>query len=124
MSNHRDHNDNQQDHQEHNQRDHQRGAPNTQFLDLEISKVLFSDAQQTTREAFHELLKEAAKEELKAKFGEQIQALASLAVDEFIHNTAANLAIESRIQQRQQDQRSFEERLRTLFQNDSGTKSE
>ena len=55
----------------HDEDDRQRGSGDTRFLDLEISKVLYNEAEGVTREAFRELLKDAAKERLRERFGDR-----------------------------------------------------
>ncbi len=92
----------------------QRGGA-TNFLDLEISKVLFDEAEGITREAFRELLKEAAKRHWQARMGEQIDALAKLAVDELISDVEANLEIEARIAARKQAREGLEARIDAIL---------
>ena len=94
-----------------------RGGPgtDTRFLQLEMSQVLYAEAEEVARPAFRELLREAAKERLRERFGEEITALAQLAVDEMLTDVQASFEIEARIQQNQEERRPPRERLRELL---------
>lgn len=106
----------------HEQGEHEHGGqgqggngPDTRFLDLELSKVLFDEAESITRKAFRELLEEAAKQHLRERWGERIQALAVLAVDELIADAEANLEIEARIAARNQARENLEDRVAAIL---------
>lgn len=91
------------------------GRGDSQFLQLEISQVLFSEAEKVARPAFRELLLEAAKEQLRARFGDRIEALAKLAVDELLKEVDSSLEIEARIQRHQEERAPVRDRLREIF---------
>ena len=91
------------------------GPAAANFLDLEISKVLFSEAEGITRAAFKELLKDAAKERLRERFGERIRTIAHLAVDELMEDVLANLTIEAKIRERNEKRRDLEGRVRSIL---------
>src|SRR5436309_3118986 len=91
------------------------GRGDTRFLQLEMSQVLYADAEEVTRPAFRELLREAAKDRLRERFGEEITTLAQLAVDELLNGMQASFEIEGRVQQHGEERRPPEERLRELF---------
>ena len=110
MSHHHDHHD-----------DHD-GGPDTDFLDLEMSKVLYDEARRVTREAYRELLKEAAKRQLGELWGERIEALAKLAVDELLADTEANLEIEAKIAARNEAKDGIEREVESIL--DGGGDSE
>jgi hypothetical protein len=95
--------------------DHGHGGPDTSFLDLEMSKVLYSEAETVTREAYRELLKEAAKRHLEARWGDRISALAKLAVDELIDDAEASLAIEAQIEARNHSRQAVEDRVSEIM---------
>lgn len=103
--------------------DHEGEAPNQQsesrndtgFLDLEISKVLFGEAESVTRDAFRELLKEAAKRRWQERFGDKIEAMARLAVDQLIDEIEANLRIEASIAERARNKVSVHDAVRALL---------
>ncbi|EDM75624.1 hypothetical protein PPSIR1_00235 [Plesiocystis pacifica SIR-1] len=97
------------------------GGGNTDFLDLEISKVLYSEAEGVTREAFRELLKDAAKRQWQARFGDQIDALAKLAVDELLADVTTNLEIEAKIAARQAAREGVDAKVSALLGGDSGS---
>lgn len=109
MSHHDDH-----DH-DHDRRDPNRGGPNTGFLDLELSKVLYSEAESVTRVAFRELLKDAAKRRLQERWGERIEQLANLAIDELLADAEANLEIEATIAGRTRAHRAVEDRVAEIL---------
>ncbi len=90
-----------------------KGGP--EFLDLELSKVLLSEAESVTREAFRELLKDAAKARFRERYGKEIEALANLAVDELLADMTTNLAIEAQIADRQTGREQLQQRLRACF---------
>lgn len=113
------------DHRHHEHRGHggrddrgggDRGAgPDTRFLQLEMSRVLYGEAEGVTRTAFRELLTEAAKGRLRERFGDEIQGLAELAVDELLADVRASLQVEAGIQSRQRDAAAVRDRLRRIF---------
>ena len=120
MSDHHHHDD---DHQHGN--DHKgdgesqsKGAADSEFLDLEISKVLYGEAEDVTREALRDLLKDAAKELLRERFGDRIDALAGLAIDELLADVEANIAIEGRIAERAEAREGLDKRARKIVHGD------
>jgi hypothetical protein len=90
-------------------------GPDTRFLQLELSQVLYTEAEAVTRPAFRELLQEAAKVQLRERFGREITALAQLAVDELMDGVQASFEIEARIQHHNEERHPHSERLRELF---------
>lgn len=94
------------------------GPPGTDFLDLEISQVLYSEAAGVARDAFRELLKEAVKARLKERFGSKIDALAKIAADELADDVETNLSIEALINARKQARRGREEAIRRALGQD------
>lgn len=95
-------------------RDGREGGADTRFLQLELSQVLYAEAESVTKQAFRELLVEAAKERWRERFGDKITQLAQLAVDELMKDMRSSLEIEARIQERNQD-RGTQDRLRAIF---------
>jgi hypothetical protein len=91
------------------------GSADTRFLDLEISKVMYNEAEGVTRDAFRELLKDAAKDRFRQLYGKQIEELARLAVDELFTDLEANLEIEARIVERTEKQAELAERVRAAL---------
>ena len=87
----------------------------TRFLQLEMSQVLYSEAEAVARPAFRDLLLEAAKNRLRERFGEEITALANLAVDDFLKGVAASFEVEARIQRHNGEGHQPNERLQELF---------
>ena len=91
------------------------GGSDTRFLQLEMSQVLYGEAESVTRQAFRELLVEAAKTRFRERFGAKIAGLAQLAVDELMHDVRSSLDIEARIQERNQERSRTKDRLREIF---------
>jgi len=75
-------------------------GPDTRFLQLEMSRVLYAEAEGVTKQAFRELLLDAAKARLRERFGETITRLAELATDELLADIEASLDVEDQIQRR------------------------
>ena len=94
------------------------GPPGSEFLDLEISQVLYGEAAGVARDAFRELLKEAVKARLKERFGSKIDALAKIAADELADDVETNLSIEALINTRKQARRGREEAIRRALGQD------
>jgi hypothetical protein len=74
----------------------------TRFLQLEMSRVLYAEAEGVTKQAFRELLLEGAKARLRDRFGETITRLAELATDELLADIEASLDVEEQIQRRRE----------------------
>src|SRR5690242_14251215 len=87
----------------------------TRFLQLEMSRVLYSEAEAVARPAFRDLLLEAAKKRLRERFGEEITALANLAVDDLLKGVQASFEIEAQIRRHNDEQREPNEQLREIF---------
>ena len=91
------------------------GGPDTRFLQLEMSQVLYTEAEEIARPALRELLLEAAKDRLRERFGDKITQLAQLAVDDLLRGVEASLEVEARIREHQGEPRDPSERLREVF---------
>ncbi|MBI3783159.1 MAG: hypothetical protein HY270_07145 [Deltaproteobacteria bacterium] len=107
------------DHGHDGERCEQDGGGDTRGLQLEMSQVLHSEAESVTREAFRQLLLDAAKERWRERFGDKITALANLAVDELMEDMLYSLDVERRIQQRNEDRADPNDQLHAIFA-DSG----
>jgi len=92
-----------------------RPGGDTRFLQLEMSQVMYAEAEAVARPAFRALLREAAKGRLRERFGEEITALAQLAVDELLKDVQASFEIEAQIQGYNEERRPPRERLREVF---------
>jgi len=96
--------------------DQGRGGPEgTQFLDLEISRVLFGEAENLAREAVRDLLRESLRDRLRERLGTRLEALAHVAADALAEEVEANLGIESIIRDQSAKKRDIEERLRAAL---------
>jgi hypothetical protein len=91
------------------------GPEGTDFLDLEISKVILGEAESMTRQVYGELLREAIRERLRERLGDQITAVGRLAADILADDIEANLGIERLIEQRKGERREVDSRLRAIF---------
>jgi hypothetical protein len=80
-----------------------------------MSQVLYGEAEAVAKQAFRELLVEAAKARLRELFGDKIAGLAQLAVDELMKDVRSSLDIEARIQERNQDGGRTKDRVRDIF---------
>lgn len=92
-----------------------RSGSDTRFLQLEISEVLYSEAESISRPAVREVLLEEAKLRVRERFGTQLTALARLAVDDLLDGAFASLEIEGRIQEQRSASGQSRERLRTIL---------
>lgn len=90
-------------------------GPDTRFLQLEMSQVLYAEAESVTRDALRALLLEAAKARLRERFGNRIAGLAELAADELMADIVASLNIEARIDHRRREGGRLRERLSDIF---------
>ena len=104
--------------------DHDGGGPReTEFLDLEISKVLASLASGLARRAADELILDAIKVRLRERMGDRIDALARTAADELVDDVEANLDIEARIAARGDARRAAKGKVETLAKRPARTKN-
>jgi hypothetical protein len=90
-------------------------GPDTRFLDFELHKVMFSEAESIVREAYRELLKDAVKQRLQMRWGARIKALAELAADEAMNDADANFEIQAKIEARNAARRSIEDRIQAII---------
>jgi hypothetical protein len=94
----------------------ERGGPQgSEFLDLEISQVLLSEANRLARGAALDIVREAMRERLQERLGAKLEAVGRLAADELADDVEANLEIEARFVRRREQRESLEERLRAIF---------
>jgi hypothetical protein len=98
-------------------------GPDTRFLDFELHKVMYSEAESIVREAYRELLKDAVKQRLQTRWGARITALAELAADEAMADADANFEIQARIEARNAARRSLEDRIQAIIRDDGAAES-
>jgi len=91
------------------------GPQGTEFLELELSRMLLSRASEVAQEAAIELMREALKERLRERIGGELAAIGRLAADELADDVAANLEIEARIVARMQSAAGVHGRLRAAL---------
>jgi hypothetical protein len=76
------------------------GPEGTQFLQLEVSRWLESEARSRGDEVVRELLVSAIRARLEERLGERLRALGAAIADEIADDLEASLAIEQRIDAR------------------------
>jgi hypothetical protein len=84
------------------------GPPGTEFLDLELSKVLYGRAQSMSRSVAEEIIRDAIRARIKERLGPRLEAIGRLAADELIGDIEANLEIEATIAARREARRAME----------------
>lgn len=99
------------------------GGPDTRFLDFELHKVMYGEAESIVREAYRELLKDAVKQRLQTRWGARITALAELAADEAMADADASLDIQARIEARNAVRRGVEERILAIIRDDGAAQA-
>ena len=92
------------------------GPEGTEFLQLEISQVLYGDARSAAREAARDLLREAIRERLRQRVGDRLRAIGVLVADELADELETNVAIEQRIDAQRRRKEEIEEKLRAIFE--------
>jgi Arc/MetJ-type ribon-helix-helix transcriptional regulator len=102
-------------HEGHQRHHHHDGPPDTEFLDLEISKVAYAEASSLTREAVRTLLKNAIEARLRERLGPQLEEIGRIAADEMVDDMQANLAVEAGIAARRDGRQSTEARIREVL---------
>ena len=90
-------------------------AASPEFLQLEMSQVLYGEAASMTHDAFRELLYDAIVERLYERMGDRIEGLARLAADELADDVEANLAVEAKVSDRSQSRENLRARVRDVF---------
>ncbi|MFO0565767.1 MAG: hypothetical protein U0263_08895 [Polyangiaceae bacterium] len=76
---------------------HQHGPSGSEFLELELSRMLYSRASEVAKEVAVEILRDAVRERLRERIGDKLRAIGRLAADELAEDVAVNLEIEARI---------------------------
>jgi hypothetical protein len=99
------------------------GGPDTRFLDFELHKVMYGEAEAIVREAYRELLKDAVKQRLQVRWGARIRALAELAADEAMADADASFEIQARIEARNAARRSVEDRIQAIIRDDGASEA-
>ncbi|MCA9578720.1 MAG: hypothetical protein R3B40_15425 [Polyangiales bacterium] len=88
---------------------------NARFLDLEPSQMLKGEADHAARRAFRSLLEEAAKERLRERWGERIDGLARLAVDQYLSELDSSLGVEAILERQARATQTHASELADLF---------
>lgn len=88
---------------------------NARFLDLEPTQMLKGEADKVVPAAFRSLLEEAAKARLKERWGDRIEGLARLAVDQFLNELDSSLGVEAILERQARASQATESELADLF---------
>lgn len=108
--------DHDHEHDEHCHHDEPDDGPEgSEFLQLELSRMLAGQASELVKEAFGDLLREALREALHARLGDRIAGLADVIADDFAADIDANLAIEAALDGRRAAKAEVAERARQAF---------
>jgi hypothetical protein len=92
--------------------EHRHGPSGTEFLQLELSKVVHGEAGEIAVEAARAILRDAIEARLRERLGPRLEALGRIAADELADDVEANLDIEARIAARRDLRQSTEGRVR------------
>ncbi len=101
-----------------------RGPPDSAFLNLEMSRVMYAEAEQLAKEAGRELMRDAVKARLRERLGDRLDAIARLAADELADDILANLDIEAHIDERRRARQGLPGRLAEALRGDPAAGSE
>jgi hypothetical protein len=99
------------------------GPPETQFLDLEISSVLYGEADRLCREAARDLMREAIRQRLDERLGDHLREVGRIAADVLADDIETNLEIESLIVDRRAGRASIGERVREIMRSEASNAS-
>jgi hypothetical protein len=102
-------------HHDHHDGHHHGGPEGTEFLDLEMSKVIHGEAGSLAREAARSILRSAIEARLRERLGDKLEALGRLAADDLVADLEANLAIEATIASRREARSSADARVRDIM---------
>lgn len=101
----------------HGRRERGHGGPEgTEFLQLEISQMLYGDAREAARGAVGDLLREAIRERLRQRVGDRLRAIGVLVADELADELETNIAIEQRIDAQRRRKQDVADKLRAIFE--------
>lgn len=103
-----------------NDQERKEGGPppspkNARFLDLEPTQLLKGEADRAARSAFRALLEEAAKARLRERWGERIDGLARLAVDQYLNELDSSLGVEAILERQARATQATSSELADLF---------
>ena len=88
---------------------------NARFLDLEPTQMLKGEADQAARRALRALLEESAKARLRERWGDRIDGLARLAVDQYLNELDSSLGVEAILERQARASQATASELADLF---------
>jgi hypothetical protein len=97
------------------ERENEHGPADSEFLNLEMSKVVLSDAESLIAEAGRDILRAAIRERIEERFGDRLRAVGHLVADAAMDDLEANLSIESLIHANRNARRGLDERVREVL---------
>ncbi|MCA9633370.1 MAG: hypothetical protein KC766_37230 [Myxococcales bacterium] len=89
----------------------ERGPEDTEFLDLEPTRLLLGAASGVAKEVLVDLLRAAVRQRLEERLGEEIQRIGFAAADVLADDFEANRRIEAVLEDRRSSRKDLEERL-------------
>ncbi len=104
---HRRHHHDHHDHHRHDGGGDRRGPPESEWLQLEMSKVLQGSAEGMARAAAEEIIRDAIKARLRERLGPRLEAVGRLVADQLADDVEQNLDIEGRIGARSEARRAL-----------------
>jgi hypothetical protein len=94
------------------------GPEGTEFLDLEITRVLYGEAEKLARESVRDILRGALQARLRERLGARLEALARVAADALADEVETNLRIEELVRAQAAKKKDVEERVRAAMASD------
>lgn len=89
----------------------QRGPENTEFLDLEPTRMLLSLASGLSRSVAEDILRGAIRKRLEERLGPELERIGRVAADLLADDFEANLRIERAIEDHKSTRQNLEQRL-------------
>jgi hypothetical protein len=99
---------------DHGRHDHH-GPEGTEFLDLEISRVIHAEAGSLARDAVRSILRSAIEARLRERLGAKLEAIGRLVADDLADDVEANLGIEATIVSRHEARKSEGARVHEIL---------
>lgn len=91
------------------------GPEGTEFLDLEISRVIHAEAGSLAHDAVRSILRSAIEARLRERLGAKLQAIGRLVADDLADDVEANLGIEATIATRHEARKSEAARVHEIL---------
>lgn len=99
------------------------GPEGSHFLDLEITRMLYGQAEKIAMEAARDIVKEAITARLRERMGDELEAIAVVAADAIADDFEANRRIEEVLEARRDERRDLKQRIHEAVRESRGGKS-